>query len=98
MNADIIGHCWHCGAELTRADYARENSCLRCGKATRCCRNCRFYQRGRPNDCVEPMAEEIADKTRANFCDFFDPALAPMTGTATPDTDQLRQAADDLFK
>ncbi|NCU21083.1 hypothetical protein EOM89_10180, partial [Candidatus Falkowbacteria bacterium] len=51
--------------------------CLSCGKATRCCRNCRLYQRGRPNDCLEPLAEPVADKTRANFCEHFDPALQP---------------------
>ncbi len=93
MPEDIIGRCWHCGADLTRADYGRETNCLGCGKPTRCCRNCRFYQRGRPNDCVEPMAESVSNKERANFCGFFDPWTTP-TGAAG----QARQAADDLFK
>jgi len=98
MTEDIIGRCWHCSADLTRADYGRETNCLGCGKPTRCCRNCRFYQRGRPNDCVEPMAESVSNKERANFCGFFDPWAKP-TGAATvaPDA-SLRQAADDLFK
>jgi hypothetical protein len=97
---DTIGHCWHCGAALRAADYGRETDCLACGKPTRCCRNCRFYQRGRPNDCIEPIAEEIADKTRANFCELFDPAEQPAgagNGSA-PATESLRQAAEDLFK
>jgi hypothetical protein len=98
--ADTIGHCWHCGAALTAADYGRENACLSCGRATRCCRNCRFYERGRPNDCVEPMAEEIVDKVRANFCELFDPAEQPGTGAsaAAPASEDLRKAAEDLFK
>ncbi len=102
---DIIGHCWHCGADLTRADYGRENHCLSCGKATRACRNCRLYQRGRPNDCLEPLAEPIADKVRANFCDHFDPARQPTESASalqdpsnTQDEDLLRQAAESLFK
>ncbi|MEA1048780.1 hypothetical protein U5801_02950 [Lamprobacter modestohalophilus] len=101
MAADIIGHCWHCSAELTRADYGRENHCLSCGKATRACRNCRLYQRGRPNDCLEPLAEPIADKVRANFCEHFDPAPQPSASpvqNSTQDEDHLRQAAESLFK
>lgn len=101
MTADIIGHCWHCGAELTRADYGRENHCLSCGKAARACRNCRLYQRGRPNDCLEPLAEPITDKIRANFCEHFDPAPRPSASpgpSSTQDEDHLRQAAESLFK
>ncbi|WP_462320141.1 hypothetical protein [Halochromatium sp.] len=101
MKPDIIGHCWHCGAGLTRADYGRENHCLSCSKPTRACRNCRLYQRGRPNDCLEPLAEPIADKVRANFCEHFDPApqpAVPQDASNTQDGDHLRQAAESLFK
>jgi hypothetical protein len=100
MPEDIIGRCWHCGAALTKVDFGRETNCLGCGKPTRCCRNCRFYQRGRPNDCIEPMAEQVSDKERATFCGFFDPSPTPVAiGEAgSSSTDALRQAADDLFK
>ncbi|TVQ87560.1 MAG: hypothetical protein EA400_10900 [Chromatiaceae bacterium] len=98
--SETIGHCWHCGAALGSADYGRETSCLACGRPTRCCRNCRHYARGRPNDCVEPLAEPVADKARANFCEHFDPIPDPGTpaaGTGTQTAD-LRAAAEDLFK
>jgi hypothetical protein len=100
MDSDIIGHCWHCGAELTQADYGRENLCLRCSRPTRACRNCRLYQPGRPNDCREPFAEPVADKTRANFCEHFEPALEPLATdtTAQTDTAALRARAEALFK
>jgi hypothetical protein len=99
LNTDTVGRCWHCGRELTRADLGREQTCLGCGRATRVCLNCRWYQRGRPNDCIEPMAEPVAAKDRANFCDFFEPTLQPRaSGSAGADTDALRQAAEDLFK
>ncbi len=96
MSLDIIGRCWHCGRDLTRADYGRETACLGCSKPTRVCLNCRFFARGRPNDCVEPMAEPVAAKDRANFCPFFEPTRTP-AGTTTP-TQDLRRAADELFK
>lgn len=100
MEIDIVGHCWNCGADLTRADYGRENRCLRCDSATRCCRNCRLYQLGRPNDCREPLAEPVADKRRANFCEHFDPAPSPGTDApaAEENAAELRQQADNLFK
>jgi hypothetical protein len=100
MPAEIIGKCWHCAADLASVDYSREGACLGCGKQTHCCRNCRFYQRGRPNDCFEPMAEPVGDKQRANFCGYFEPTLSPRSPTgasATDGADALRQA-DDLFK
>ena len=99
MNDDIIGNCWHCGADLGKADYGRETNCLSCGKSTRSCRNCRLYSRGRPNDCEEPIADAVMNKERANFCEFFDPSPSPgdASGTA-PAADALLKAADDLFK
>ena len=98
MSDDIIGKCWHCGHPLSKAHYGRETLCPGCGKATRVCRNCRFYARGRPNDCEEPMAEEVMDKQRANFCDFFDPTPEPASaGTGSASADLLK-AAEDLFK
>lgn len=97
MPAEIIGNCWHCGADLRAADYGREAACLVCGKPTHCCRNCRFYQRGRPNDCFEPMAEPVSDKQRANFCGYFEPTASPTRSDSNTGDDALRQAAD-LFK
>jgi len=81
------------------ADLGRETTCPGCGKATRACRNCRFYAPGRPNDCFEPIAEPVADKTRANFCEHFDPTTQPLRGDpAKARAADLLKAAQDLFK
>jgi predicted RNA-binding Zn-ribbon protein involved in translation (DUF1610 family) len=98
MHHPVIGRCWHCGAELTDLDYAREATCPNCRKFTHSCRNCRWYARGRPNDCAEPVADPVADKERANFCGYFEASLPKDAGSAAPDEDALRQAAEDLFK
>ncbi|MCU7845983.1 MAG: hypothetical protein KZQ93_19285 [Candidatus Thiodiazotropha sp. (ex Monitilora ramsayi)] len=98
MSETIIGKCWHCGADLKSSDYGRENSCLKCGKPTRVCRNCRWYAPSRANQCEEPMAEAVMDKTKANFCNYFeatDEQNADQQQTAAED---LRKAAEDLFK
>jgi len=98
VNTEIVGTCWHCGAGLGKPDYGREANCLACGKPTRVCRNCRHYASGRPNDCLEPLAERVLDKTRANFCEHFEPSRTPAAaGHSTAPTDLLR-TAQDLFK
>lgn len=95
MSPNAEGACWACGAKLVAADYQREGECPRCRKQTHVCRNCRFYQPGRPNDCQEPIAEAVGDKQRANFCDYFEPTVNAYRPGA--DADQLRAAADKLF-
>jgi hypothetical protein len=95
----ISGHCWHCQQPLTETDYSREGECPQCRRQTHVCRNCRFYQPGIHNDCQEPIAEAVVDKTRANFCDYFTPR--PQTGAAAApvrSADDLLSAAEALFK
>ncbi|MEA3277325.1 MAG: hypothetical protein U9Q81_19000 [Pseudomonadota bacterium] len=98
MSDQIQGRCWHCGNGLTAADLGRESACAHCGKDTRVCRNCRHYAPGRPNDCVEPMVEKVLNKERANFCELFEPTATPASSGPEPAADDLRKAAEDLFK
>ena len=98
MSNEMLGKCWNCGAALVSLDFGRENSCLGCGKPTRVCRNCRWFAPGRPNDCEEPMAEEVMDKQRANFCGFFEATEDVAESDGKPSAEDLRKAAEDLFK
>lgn len=95
MSPNAEGVCWACGNKLTAAEYTREGECPACRKQTHVCRNCRFYEVGRPNACQEPIAEPVNDKQRANFCDYFDPSSSAYE--PGEDADKLRAAADDLF-
>lgn len=97
MTRSIIGRCWHCGAELTVSDYGRETACLACGKPTRVCRNCCWYDPARTNQCKEPQAERVMAKERANYCEFF-AATAELESEENTPRQDLRQAAEDLFK
>ena len=94
---EYIGLCWHCRKPLGKADYGRETLCLGCTKSTRVCRNCIHYAPGRPNDCLEPMAERVLDKTNSNHCEFFEPNPNPEEGSGN-DPGKLLAAADSLFK
>jgi len=67
--------CWKCGQSL--ADYSlplrRLEVCRACGCELHVCRLCRFYDTSKAKHCQEPIAEEVRDKERANFCDYFVP-------------------------
>jgi len=96
MSPNAEGVCWSCGSELRAVDYPREGICASCSKQTHVCRNCKFFEPGRANDCQEPIAEAVHEKDRANFCDYFEPTRLAYRPKA--DADALKSAADSLFK
>ena len=64
--------CWYCGSPVGEQEpFGRSLRCAVCGKDLRSCRNCRFYLSGARGDCSETNAEPVAEKDRANFCDWF---------------------------
>jgi hypothetical protein len=64
--------CHFCGAPLDdSAEVFRASTCDSCGKDLKICLNCRFYSPGAHWDCAEPLAEQVVDKERSNFCDYF---------------------------
>ena len=65
--------CWKCGGELLDLPYpfARTAECPSCNADIRVCKLCEFYALGIAKSCREPIAEEVSNKERANFCDYF---------------------------
>jgi hypothetical protein len=65
-------NCHKCRKEISEELFiGRQSQCPFCGSDLHCCLNCSFYDNGAYNDCREPQAERVLDKTRSNFCDFF---------------------------
>ena len=91
------GNCWHCGAELTRLDYGRADTCRKCGKDTKVCKGCFYYDKNSHNECHESQAERVVDKERSNFCDFFKPSASNALKAAAS-RESLKAAAELLFK
>ena len=91
--------CAGCGAELGRPErVGRRDTCPHCGVDLRACRQCRFYDVGAAHACREPQAERVADKTRANFCDYFAIAEgAPATAPGDAPPRDARDALERLF-
>lgn len=87
--------CHACRKELTLKDKpGRKDCCPCCEVELHCCLNCRFYSPGMHNDCQETQAEWVADKERANFCDYFTfKDSKPEEGD-----DKARTKFEDLFR
>lgn len=66
--------CAFCKEEIKiDPPISRSDTCPRCGRDIRCCKNCAFYDPSAYNECREVMAERIVEKERSNFCDYFRP-------------------------
>ena len=89
--------CAFCKAEVKIEDsVSRSESCPHCGRALRCCRQCKFYDQHAYNECREVMAERVVDKERGNFCDYYVPR-----GSARRKVDRAqdaKKALEALFK
>ena len=93
-----MGACYACGREIAAAEkIRRSDECEGCGRDLRCCRNCRHFDPKVHNQCREVVAEWVADKERANFCDYFelDPRRRP---TPARDGKSAEELAREKFK
>jgi len=88
--------CFECGHELSFAKaISRRDECDKCGADVRVCKNCRFYDPKSYNECRETQADPIQEKTRSNFCDYFEPGSGEGGNTKKG---ELLSAAEALFK
>jgi hypothetical protein len=73
--------CAFCDAELPpEFRVMRETLCPHCDAYLHACVQCRFYEPTLHNQCLEPEAEYVGDREKANFCDFFKLAGARGSG------------------
>jgi len=90
--------CWKCGASLAALTLPlrRQDVCRACDAELHCCRLCEFHDTTVAKQCREPIAEEVKDKTRANFCDYFRPRPGAWTAP-DPAAKSAHAALDALF-
>ena len=95
--------CWKCGTALKGVPMplSRRAECLACHAELHVCRLCHFYAPRVEGKCREDRAEEVREKERANFCDYFTPAdragEAPSGAGKSPE-EQAREKWKRLFK
>lgn len=92
-------NCYRCGASLAGLSLplGRMEECPECTVQLHVCRMCRFYDPQVPKQCREDDAEEVRDKVRPNFCDYFKPSVdAYQPGFAAAES-RSRSQLDALF-
>ena len=65
-----MGKCYFCGAVLEAPIY-RSTECPQCGKDCKICYNCDFYSKTSHWECRESITEDVREKDRGNYCDYF---------------------------
>lgn len=91
--------CWKCGASLEDIPlpFSRYSKCKSCHADLHVCRMCEFYDPTVSKKCREPIAEEVKDKTRANFCGYLQPAANAYTSKDSLKADKARSELEGLF-
>lgn len=91
--------CWKCGHALDDVPLPlrRRDECPACGTDLHVCRMCEFYDPSVAKSCREPIAEEVTDKERANFCDYFRGRPGVQAAGGADDTQAARAKLDALF-
>ena len=89
--------CFSCNGavEIGAADRVGfRDECDLCSADLHVCRNCAFHDPSAYNECRESSAERVADRERANRCDYF----APVDGAVVAEPERARGELDRLFR
>ena len=67
--------CWKCGAPFgdLPLPLSRFAECKACHGPLHVCRQCEFYDTKVAKSCREPNADEVKEKSRANYCAYLRP-------------------------
>ena len=84
--------CFRCGTSLDQLSLplSRRDECPKCSIHLHVCMMCRFFDAQAPKQCREDDAEEVFEKEKANFCEWFKPsakAFDPVRGQEAADAE-----------
>ena len=70
-------NCWKCKKAISDipVKIGFRATCIHCEADIHVCKNCRYYSTGKPNDCMIPGTDPIADKEQSNLCEDFKPLV-----------------------
>ena len=76
---------------------ARLAECLSCGTDLHVCRLCKFFDTHVAKQCREPVAEDVTDKDRANFCGYFQACPGAHVAGGNREVQQAKEKLAVLF-
>jgi len=91
--------CYRCGASLQTLSLplSRRDHCPECSAELHVCKMCVAFDPHVPSQCREDGAEDVTDKDRVNFCDWFKPSETAFDPTRKSAADAAQQALNALF-
>ena len=92
-------HCYRCGASLEALSlpFSRQDECPGCGNYLHVCKMCMHFDRHVPRQCREDGAEDVTEKERTNFCDWFKPSETAFDPARKSEADAAQDALAALF-
>jgi len=91
--------CYRCGASLAELTppLSRQDECPSCAVYLHVCRMCDLFDAHVPKQCREDDAEEVTEKERPNFCDWFTPGVIAFDAKRAGDAAKARVGLAELF-
>jgi len=91
--------CYRCGASLAELTLpiARADECPACSVSLHVCRMCGFFDPEVPKQCTEDDAEEVFEKQRANFCEWYKPCASAFDPTEVVAENRAHSELASLF-
>ncbi len=91
--------CYRCGMSLAALPlpFSRRDACPQCTIDVLVCKMCRNFDPTVPSQCIEDDAEDVADKEKANFCEWFVPSESAFDPASKAQADAAQQALNSLF-
>lgn len=91
--------CYRCGESLADLSLplSMREQCPACSADLHVCKMCRFYDPRATRQCREDGADDVTDKERPGFCDWFKPSEDAFDPGRKSQEDAARSALDALF-
>jgi hypothetical protein len=91
--------CYRCGASLAALSLplSRQDQCPECSADLHVCAMCVHFDRNVPRQCREDGAEDVTEKERTNFCDWFKPSERAFNPARKDSADAAQDALAALF-
>jgi len=91
--------CYRCGGSLASLSLplSRQDECPECGNYLHVCKMCKDFEPNVPRQCREDGAEDVKEKDRLNFCDWFSPSDSAFDAKRKEGEEEAKNALDALF-
>lgn len=91
--------CYRCGGSLAMLSlpFSRRDECPHCENYLHVCKMCRLYDVSATRQCLEDDAEDVKEKDRLNFCDYFSPSESAFDPQRKSAADKAATELEALF-